>query len=75
MDLKHNNYVRDFFRERYLDKGYHKQNISNKTLVGALSYIMSYDYNRFHNPEKTMTKNVAKIFAEEFEKAFGTHGC
>lgn len=70
MELKHNNYVRNFFGERYFAKGYHKQNIPDETLVGALKYIMAYDYNKLHNPEKAVIKNVTKIFAEEFEKAF-----
>lgn len=70
VELKHNNYVRNFFGERYFAKGYHKQNIPDETLVGALKYIMAYDYNKLHNPEKAVIKNVTKIFAEEFEKAF-----
>ena len=69
VELKHNNYVRNFLGERYFVKGYHKQNIQDKTLAGVLKYIMSYDYHKFHNPEKILTQNIAKVFAEEFEKA------
>ena len=39
-------------------------------LAGVLKYIMSYDYHKFHNPEKTLTQNITKILEEEFEKAF-----
>lgn len=49
--LEHNNYVRNFFGERYFTQGYHQQNISDKTLVGTLMYIMNYDYNQLHNPK------------------------
>lgn len=70
VDLKHNNYVRNFFGERYFGKGYHKQNIPDKTLTGALTYIMTYNYDKLHNPEKTAIKNITKILTEEFEKAF-----
>lgn len=68
--LEHNNYVRNFFGERYFTQGYHKQNILDQTLVGALMYIMNYDYNQLHNPKQTLAKNIEKIFLEEFEKVF-----
>lgn len=70
VDLEHNNYARNFFGERYFTQGYHKQDILDRTLVGALMYIMNYDYNQFHNPKQTLAKNIKKIFLDEFEKAF-----
>ena len=41
VELKHNNYVRNFLGERYFVKGYHKQNIQDKTLAGVMKYRMS----------------------------------
>lgn len=68
--LEHNNYVRNFFGERHIIRGYHKQTISDKTLVGVLMYIMNYNYNQFHNPKQILAQNIKNIFLEEFEKAF-----
>lgn len=68
VELKHNNYVTNFFGQRYFQRGYHKQKICDISLVGALSYIMKYDYKKLHNPEKTFADNITKIFTEEFEK-------
>ena len=68
VELKHNNYVSNFFGERYFRKGYHKQTIHDKSLAGALAYIMKYDYKKLHHPKKTFIDKITKIFAEEFEK-------
>lgn len=68
VELKHNNYVRNFFGERYFREGYHRQTIRDKSLAGALAYIMKYDYKKLHNPEKTLVENITKIFTEEFER-------
>ena len=68
VELKQNNYVSNFFGERYFRKGYHKQTIHDKSLVGALAYIMKYDYKKLHHPKKTFIDKITKIFAEEFEK-------
>lgn len=70
VELWHNNYVRRFCGERYFVEGYHKQRIPDKTLAGALVYIMDYDYNKHHTPEKIFTRNIKKVFEEEFEKVF-----
>lgn len=68
VELKHNNYVRNFFGQRYFRKGYHKQKTCDKSLAGALAYIMKYDYKKLHDPNKIFADNIAKIFTEEFEK-------
>lgn len=68
VNIKHNNYFQSFFGERYITKGFHHQNIPDRTLEGALKYIMAYDYRKFHNPNEIMLRNIRRIFINEFEK-------
>lgn len=67
--LMHNNYTRNFFGERYFGDGYHRQLIADKTLTGALQYIMHYDYDRLHNPKKVAIENITEMLTEGLEKA------
>lgn len=70
VDLCHNNYVKTFFGGKNFEKGYHKQVITDKSLVSTLKYIMNYDYKKFHNPQKALKQNIKKILEEELEKGF-----
>lgn len=66
--LYHNNYQRNFFGERIMTKGFHRQNINNNTLVGVLEYIVKYDYYVLHNPKVHFINNIRKIVTKEFER-------
>lgn len=70
VDLSHNNYVRTFFGGRNFESGYHKQIITDKSLVGTLKYIMDYNYKKFHNPQKALNQSIKRGFEKEFEKGF-----
>lgn len=50
--LEHNNYIRSMFGNRYMDKGFHRQKIKDKTVSGALKYVMTYDYEKGHSIDK-----------------------
>lgn len=58
VDLWHNNYARTFSGERHFEKGYHRQILRRNTLVGALRYIMNYDYTKIHHSQKALNQNV-----------------
>lgn len=66
--LCHNNYRKNYFGERFITNGYHTQNINDNTLVGILEYIINYDYNELHNPQKHFIGNIKKLATREFER-------
>lgn len=66
--LQHNNYVKGFYGGRYYDEGYHTQRKSS--FVGALKYIMKYNYKQIHCPEEVIQNYLKKALTESLTSRY-----